>query len=284
MIRENLILEIDTWGFDENLDRPVFTEVVERAQAHVEEVLASLPEWNSRAAVVEDVPEEVQKALTQIAERSDLQVELQGLDWTLGVVDLRRLVSFQRRLVLRHEITEKKQFVDWPKRIEVALPPSRRSSFTHRSHGTGLTLTSENPDLTVRLHALSEDAETFGLKVHHGSPFMEVGCYRGRWFLRDGYHRAYRLMRAGVFEVPAVIVHARTLEELGANQPYFFPEEVLFSHRPPLVTDFLSVDFVVRWRRPPRRKVIRIEIREEFELSGPEDGQGAEYEHCNQAR
>ena len=95
---------------------------------------------------------------------------------------------------------------------------------------------------------------------------MEVGYYRGRWFLRDGYHRAYRLLRAGIVEIPAVIVQASTLEELGANQPWFFPEEKFFSRRPPLVTDFLADGLVLRWHRPVRRKVIRVAITEEFEL------------------
>ena len=84
--------------------------------------------------------------------------------------------------------------------------------------------------------------------------------------------------------MPAVIVHARTFEELGANQPWFFPEQVLFQNRPPLVTDFQREELLVRWRRPARRKVIRIAITEAFELSCSEEGEETQYEYCNQAR
>ena len=112
--------------------------------------------------------------------------------------------------------------------------------------------------------------------VRHGSPFMEVGCYQNRWFLRDGYHRAYHLLLAGIFEIPAVIVETATLEELGADQPWFFPEAALLSRRPPLVTDFLADELVLRWYRPARRKVIHISITEDFELWNSEREIGAE--------
>jgi hypothetical protein len=49
---------------------------------------------------------------------------------------------------------------------------------------------------------------------------------RGDGIAADSLTRLqYRLLRSNVFEVPAVIVHARSLEELGILQPWFFPEE-----------------------------------------------------------
>ena len=281
MKREDLILELAAWGFDENPERPV--TLMHRSQVCREQDLALRPAWDSRTAVIEDIPTDVQKALSRIALRDDLQTEFHDLDWRLGVVDLRRLASFQRRLKLRDQVVEHRKSADWERRIDLAFPANRSSSFDQKLHRNSLTLRSENPDFTVRLHAVSDKAESIGLTIYHGSPFMEVGNYRGRWFLRDGYHRAYRLLQAGIFEGPAVIIQARTLEELGANRPWFFPEEVLFSARPPLIADFLCGDLVLRWRRPAQRKVICINITEDFEPSCSEEGE-EEYEHCNQAR
>jgi hypothetical protein len=275
MKRENLILELVPWGLDDSSDRPA-SGCTARTQAHAEETLASLPDWNCRSARVDDIAADIQNALSCNAERDDLREEFDGLVWTLGVVDLRRLVSVQRRLVLEDEVIDCREFHDWTARMQVALPHERNSTFERAWRTSGLTLTSENPDLTVRWHTTHENDEVFALMVRHGSPFMEVGCYRGRWFLRDGYHRAYRLLRAGIFEIPAVIVQSANLHELGADQPWFFPEEVLFSRRPPLVTDFLADERVLRWYRPARRKVIRISITEDFELLNSEQEQGAE--------
>lgn len=283
MKREKLILELAAWGLDDSSDRPA-SSCAARTQAQAEECLASLLDWNSRSARIEALPVDIQNALTHNAERDDLNEEFDGLTWTLGVVDLRWLVSFQRRLVLREETIDGAELHDWTARMQVSLPYCRTSEFESALHSSGLTLSSENPDFTVQWQTTREGDGVFALKVHHGSPFMEVGYYRGRWFLRDGYHRAYRLLRAGIVEVPAVIVQASTVEELGANRPWFFPEEVLFSRRPPLVTDFLADDLVLRWYRPARRKVIRVAITEDLELLNSEQEHGAEHEHCNQAR
>lgn len=282
MKHEDLILELAAWGFDEQPARPV--ALTHRSHTSSMEVPPLCRGWDSRTALLEDIPVAVHHALSSIANRDDLQQEFCDLEWRLGVVDLRLLVAFQRRLVLRDLDLEYGDITDWERRITLAFPPGRSSSFNRKFDRNSLTISSENPDLTVRLNELSDGAESIDLRIHHGSPFMEVGCYRGRWFLRDGYHRAYHLLRAGVFEMPAVIVQARTLEELGANRSWFFPEEILFGARPPLITDFLCADLVARWRRPAQRKIVRITITEEFEPSRSEEGEGAEYEHCYQTR
>jgi hypothetical protein len=92
-----------------------------------------------------------------------------------------------------------------------------------------------------------------------------VAEFRRRWFLRDGYHRAYRLLRAGVHHVPVVVIRARTMDELGATQSWFFDEEQLFSPCPPRVMDFLSDDLVLRYQRQRFRKTIRIIIEESLQ-------------------
>ncbi len=274
MKRENLVVELAAWGLDENPDRPA--EAITQVQARAQQGLASLPDWYSRSPRIEFLSVDLQNALIQNAERDDLRAEFHGLEWTLGIVDLRLLVSFQRRLVLDDETSDGLEPHDWTARMQIALPHGRTSTFERAWHTTGLTLTTENPDLTLQWRPAHESNDVFALKVRHGSPFMEVGSYRGRWFLRDGYHRAYRMLRAGIFEVPAVIIQADTLEVLGANRPWFFSEELLFSRRPPLAVDFLADEFILRWNRPARRKVIRVSITEDFELLNSEQEQGAQ--------
>ena len=108
---------------------------------------------------------------------------------------------------------------------------------------------------------MTNDA-AFPITVHTGSPFFEVASYAGRWFLRDGYHRAFSLLRADVHHVPAVVVHADTIEQLGANQPWFFPEKILFSRTPPFVKDFLEDDLINEYDRPRLIKTLRLTIEE----------------------
>ncbi len=123
--------------------------------------------------------------------------------------------------------------------------------------------------MRLRLHQKTTVGELLPLSLYGGSPFFEVAGFRGRWFLRDGYHRAYHLLQAGVDCVPAVVIYARSMEELGATAPWFFNEEQLFSDRPPQVTDFLDDTMILHYERTALRKVIRIRIEESLE---PFDG------------
>ena len=288
MRRDNRIIELGAWGFDENPDRDRFVRADDLvdAQERAANLIQSRPKWDSISPVVDDATDQLKHRLSRYSTRNDLQMEFAGLEWKLAVVDVRRLLSFQRRLVLPEKELQPESIEesDWQKRLELAFPSSRTSQFTRRSNATELTLKTENPDFSVSLKPSSKDAKSFEVALCHGSPFMEVARYRDRWFLRDGYHRAYRLLRAHVFAVPAAIVEARSVKELGAVEPWFFSEEVLFGDQPPLVTDFTSEDLVLRWRRPVRRKVIRVVITEHFETLNFEEEKGAEHEHCNQAR
>jgi hypothetical protein len=62
--------------------------------------------------------------------------------------------------------------------------------------------------------------------------------------------------------VPCVFVKARNFQELGAAAPGFLPYEVLFSDRPPFLTDFLDDTFSVLVNQKAMRKVVRISAEE----------------------
>ena len=207
-------------------------------------------------------------------ERADLRQEYAGLDWTLGVVDLRCLLAFQRRLVFDPGLSALvvPQKDDWRQLVSLALG-SRRSTVCDvkvtRNDGGALDvrLRSLNPDLQVRL---AEDEGRDGsslFSIHGGSPFIEVAEFSGRWILRDGYHRAYGLLQAGISSVPAVIIRAKTIAAVGATEPWFFGEELLLSDRPPRVVDFLEESMILRYQRPQLMKTIRIRVEEALEVA-----------------
>jgi hypothetical protein len=203
--------------------------------------------------------------------RRELRAEMEGLDWSLGVVDLRRLIAFQRRLVIDPEMVPRHvpQPQDWQALSELAF--EGRRSLEHRACSrridadtAEMRLHSSNPDLRIAV-AQPFTGENLPLRLTGGSPFFEVAEYRGRWFLRDGYHRAFHMLRAGLSVGFAVIVRARTMDELGAVDPWFFSEEILFSTQPPMVTDFLEDDLVLTYARPRLRKTITVRIEESLE-------------------
>ena len=225
---------------------------------------------NCSALLLEET-ERIRPLLRECAERPDLQQEYEGLDWALGVVDLGLLLAFQRRLVfgpVQHTLSIQQD--DWPELIALTLGPQRDTRYhlvcnNHTSNNLDISLHSANPDLQLRLLPNAGANGYSPLSLYGGSPFFEAAELRGRWFLRDGYHRAYRLLQAGVDRVPAVVIKARTLEELGATDTWFFSEDTLFSDRPPRIADFLEEDLVLRYDRIPLRKVIRVRIEESLQ-------------------
>ena len=203
------------------------------------------------------------------AGRQDLLAEMSGLSWSLGIVDLRFLIAFQRRLTFRSEVPPRciPAKNDWPALIDLSFGPAKpiECELIHDHSTRTVTIRSSNPNLHIRT---TNDAAS-PLSIQNAGPFFEVACFRGRWFLRDGYHRAYDLLRSGVFEVPAVVIQVSNLEDLGAAQPWFFPEEVLFSETPPLVTDFLNDVLVIEYERPPLIKTLRITVEETLTPAKP---------------
>lgn len=253
------IRELAGWDFDEDEYRPDVFDRDQRSDAR--NLVAARPPFQPESALI-DTGASLHDSLTRQMSRPDLRAEMAGLNWSLGIIDLRLLLAFQRRLVLNVNAPpiSAPPADNWDALMDVSFASPQQVACDVVRCDSAILLRSRNPNLQLRI---SDDASS-PITVHAGSPFFEVAQYRERWFLRDGYHRAYSLLRAGVFRLPAAIVQARTLEELGATRPRFFPEEVLFSPTPPRVTDFLDDELVLEYDRIPLIKTLRVTVEETF--------------------
>ncbi|WP_353065601.1 hypothetical protein RBB77_06045 [Tunturibacter psychrotolerans] len=270
-VRELIGWDLDDYPYRDEAAGVDSVKLAERAkQARAK--LAERDQYSETTALLERETKDIQDLLKVAAQREDLQGEYENLDWTLAVIDIRRLLAFQRRLVFgcasQAPILPERH--DWPQLISLAIGSQRSTEHVMIHERTeedqlNIRLHSSNPDLRLRLHPKTKAGELLPLSLYGGSPFFEVAEFRGRWFLRDGYHRAYHLLKAGVDRMPVVVIYARSIEELGATAPWFFNEEQLFSARPPQVTDFLDDNMTLRYERTALRKVIRIHIEESLE-------------------
>jgi hypothetical protein len=200
--------------------------------------------------------------------------EMQGLEWSVGVVDLRCLLAFQRRLIfdMHFPQPEVPAAEDWPSLIALAFgPPIPIAYTTVVSSASEIQYQSENPNFQFRLYKENTDTP---IQVYGGSPFFEVAEYCGRWFLRDGYHRAFHLLRANIVHFPAVIIRAKTLAELGPVHPWFFSEKTLFGPHPPRLQDFLDEELTIEYSRPRLLKTLRVTIEESIEPAQPASNSG----------
>jgi hypothetical protein len=276
------IHELIAWKLDEysyrdsgtGLNKDELSDKCERAKQDLIERV----DYEQCSALLPEETACIQHLLDVHTQRTELQQEYKGLDWTLGIVDLRHLLAFQRRLVFDHELRllQIPQQQDWLALMAFSFGSIRDATYkmtVHEMDGqfSGLTLQSCNPDLQLRPLTKSGFDGSSPFSLFGGSPFFEVAEFHGRWFLRDGYHRAYRLLQAGVNHLPAVVIRARTIDEVGATQPWFFNEGELFSSHPPRVLNFLEDRLVLHYKRPRLVKTISVRVEESLEIfSGAE--------------
>ena len=257
------VRELAGWGLDEDAYRPAtYSGDPDSASA----LVAARPMFAADNALLHLDDDALRNRLAAEEARTDLQAEMRGLEWFAGVVDLRCLLAFQRRIVLNPAASQPAipEADDWNSLVDLCFGRPKPVVFDVIRNEDSLLFRSDHPNLHFRFTGDSSSP----IAIHSGSPFFEVAQYRGRWFLRDGYHRAYRCLQAGVFRLPAVLLRARTMEELGAVHPWFFPEEVLFSATPPRVIDFLDDALVIRYNRSPLVKTLRIAVEESYTLQG----------------
>jgi hypothetical protein len=216
------IRELAAWGFDHPVDRGLLgEEQLRNAARHAHGRLAARKSYAADSPISVEEPRQLASLLASRQDAVALSGEFDGLVWDLSIVELRKLIAFQRRIGFPHH----------------------DSRPTHRGDSPRQLL-----DLALPLHAPSK------------SPYMEVASYRGRWFLRDGYHRSFRLLKQGVCQVPCVVVYAESLAQMGAVGSRFFSQEVLFSEHPPMVTDFLDEEITVRYCRALPEQVMPFTI------------------------
>ena len=98
-----------------------------------------------------------------------------------------------------------------------------------------------------------------GFAIGSGLPQMSVAEFQGRYILKNGYHRAVALLRAGITEAPCLVVHAKNYNATGANAPGFLPRELILSDKPPRLEDFNSAEAAVPYPRRLTKAVIVIQ-------------------------
>jgi hypothetical protein len=254
------IRELAGWTLDDDEYRPTTYDRSKHSCA--QQAVFRRVSFESSSVLLEDDTVAIQDLLARYLSRADLLAEMTGLTWSLGIIDLRGLIAFQRRIAFSstRAPSPTPHADDWPALATVSFGASKPPEYEliRKPDSNTIVLRSCNPNLSLRL----VDDLSSPVSVYAGSPFFEVAQYRDRWFLRDGYHRAYDLLRANIFRVPAVIVYARTLDELGATQPWFFNEETLFSATPPRVLDFLDDALVLEYSRPLLVKTVSVTIEE----------------------
>jgi hypothetical protein len=124
-------------------------------------------------------------------------------------------------------------------------------------------LSSPNPNLRVFGHFAGEveNRPAHGFIVEVSTSYLHVAGLHGRYFLRDGYHRAYGLLAAGINIVPGFVRDYQTIEEAGMPAG-LLPQHAYLGDRPAMLQDYLDDDVSAEVEVPVTEKVLIIQALE----------------------
>lgn len=215
------------------------------------------------------------KKAAEFQQRPDVIAAFHGMNWTVGMVDLRTVMSFQW-FVSGQDAAKRAQTVladDPDSLFSFCLPaPGKEVTVagTIDELNHAVTFSSRNPNLRIGLPVMADvhvargpgqpaKTEKFlGFPVHFGWPFLMVVEHNGRLLLSDGYHRSYGLLRRSIHTVPCVYMRTADFYETGATRPGLIPYETLFGDRPPMVSDFLDESVAKGVTRAAELNLIRV--------------------------
>lgn len=223
---------------------------------------------------VRQLPSVYESMVAELQRRPDVIQAFAPHLWSVAAIDLSVPILSYQSLVHTDDAVQRVAGVDLqdPRALfNACLPEQERVELPggFDPSQNAFTISSLNPNLRIASFELVEAPQPAGLmkriagfSLSLGSSHVQVAEYRGRWMIRDGYHRLCGLMALGATIVPCIHIKARTFEETGAARPGFFGYEVLYSDRPPQLSDFLDDALSLEVTTPAVRKVVRIRAEE----------------------
>jgi hypothetical protein len=216
------------------------------------------------------LPATIEKRFDAVIRSLQSDTDLNGAGGRLeaGVIDLRRVICFQKAVAIdeagRRAAPAQE---DWESLADLSLLPEHAAEQelkgTFDSDGRGVTLVSENPNLRVspiRTVAAFDEARArvIGFTLEYGNTHIHVVEYLGRYFLKDGYHRCYGLLAGGATHAPVIVERGRSFADVHGGSAEFIAQEQLLGARPPLLPDFFDPAVSATVSQEAFRKAVRI--------------------------
>ena len=182
--------------------------------------------------------------------------------YEVALVDLGRVVAFQPHVFTDTSLerTADLDAHDLAAIAELTLPTAHEVTLEAQCDPVkqAWMIISPNPNLRVAgpFNGDVNGLPGFGFVVAAPAPFVQVVRFEGRYILRDGYHRAFGLLRRGITRVPAFLRDFETVEQLAP--PGMLPHAAWLGLRPPLLRDYHDDAVSADLRLPTSRRMIVI--------------------------
>ncbi len=219
--------------------------------------------------VVAAIPSSQQELVAQVLADPMFQRSYQVVPTTFGIVELDRLIVFQKSINLTYVKKLQRDLGNNPSEddvfrfclsVEHSCPPVQIVQTAANSF-TFISISNDFRFVESRLFGPAELANyvpqgpvtsVLGLVVGYGSNFLSALRAENRLILINGSHRAFALREKGITHIPCLIQHVSRREELEVvirGEVTEKPDLFLKAVRPPLLKDYFD---------PALRKLVRV--------------------------
>jgi hypothetical protein len=205
--------------------------------------VAKRPATVDQDNIVRDIPSELTSHVAAMQAAPPVQAFFKE-GWEVKLVDLRRVCALQPQVFTDHA-EERAAQVDPNSMTSIAgvslpLPSNAPVPGQFDQQKQAWIITAANPNLRIIGNFAGQvqpGVIGFGFAVALLPSLMQVAKVQKRYVLRDGYHRAYGLLRRGINWVPALIRSYGQFDDLGVP-PGLLPPSVYLGDRPPTLSDY----------------------------------------------
>ena len=244
-------------------------------QSHVDKANAARVAVGARAPITKqsDVLFDIDPALSGYVATFSTHPDFQPFaaeGWIVKIADLSKVIALQPMVFSDHaeERTRSATPDDMSALANITLPiqlaPESLPLQFDPTRSTWM-ITSRNPNLRIfGQFSAPVDAGNgqlvtgCGFLVKVMPSFVQVILHKGRYLLRDGYHRSIGLLAQGITHVPVLFREFGEFEDLGVGVG-MLPEQSYLGERPPFLADYLSEIVTAEVQMPASQKMLVIQ-------------------------
>ncbi|HET7559554.1 MAG TPA: hypothetical protein VFK80_06300 [Limnochordia bacterium] len=251
---------------DEKISKEALQERIDAARRY----RASRPTGPEQPPV-QPLPPEFAEHAQRVRERDLYRKLFADRDVEIGLVDIASLITVQPHVDFTFAQRRAAAAPTLGDALAVCLPaePERADVWGGLTAAPKTACTICAHDLNLNVTEAKMEASD-GLKVTFTfgktSVFVQALEHNGRYYLKDGTHRAVGFLAAGLTHLPCIINKGGRER----NLPDTLPVETLLSDEPPRIADFLAPELYLAYPWQPRVKFIRITV-DDFVAPSPDD-------------
>lgn len=202
---------------------------------------------NAGRCDVRDIPSAYLEYLRGVvAQQPRFQETTAGLPWHFKLVEIDPLLSFQFHVAIDGPASQRERRGAPPSVQDLllaCLPHAYEDVPWRLEHfGNDVWIRSRSPNLRLYgpelLQRVRPGTGLAGITFGACSPLVQVVRHRDRYYLKNGFHRAYHLRGAGATHLPCLLLEASDYAQLGARRGFTFDRALLESDNPPTCGHF----------------------------------------------